>query len=93
MNETISHVKGTKHLSMKYQKLHTDNFKIYVFVDNGYNTNQDATTQLGTIVYLVDKDKHCKIIHWSSNEFPRITRSKKRARNTRYHTDMTIELV
>lgn len=38
---------------MLYCKLE-NSFKIYVFVDSGYNTNHDDTNQLGTIIDQAD---------------------------------------
>ena len=69
------HLQGTNELAIKYSPLYPRSFKLYVFVDSGYNTNHDATSQLGTIVCLVEKENQCHILHWTSTKCPRIARS------------------
>ena len=55
LNDTIMHLQGKNELALKYSPLDPRSLKLYVFVDSGYNTNHDATSQLDTIVCLVTR--------------------------------------
>lgn len=49
--------------------------KLHVFVDKGYNTNRDNTSQRGVLICLVDANDSCQTLHWASSKCQRITRS------------------
>lgn len=62
-------------LSLKYPTLDRKSPCLYVFVDAGYNTNVDGTSQLGVFVFIADKFNNGLFIHWFSSKCSRISRS------------------
>lgn len=68
LNETVEHLKNTSKLALQYPILDKQNLSLYVFVDAGYNTNADGTSQLGFIIFIVDRFNKCHFIHWSSSK-------------------------
>jgi len=75
LNDTVTTLRDTKDLTLKYPTLNKDTLRLNVFVDSGYNTNKDGTSQLGMIIFLADDTNRCHFLHWSSSKCPRITRS------------------
>jgi len=75
LNQIVTHVKETKDLKLKFKKLKKETLRLLVFVDSGYNTNRDRTSQLGVIIFLADEENNCHFLHWSSSKCPRVTRS------------------
>lgn len=75
LNEVVTHLKNTPELKLQYKTMHLATMKIYVFVDNGHNTNKEKTSELGFLVCLVDKDSNCHILHWASAKCARVTSS------------------
>ena len=58
-----------------YGNVDLDTAELHVFADASFATNVDLSSQLGYIVLLVDQDKNCSIITWSSTKCKRVTRS------------------
>lgn len=75
LNQTVTHLQETKDLKLRYGPLDSKSLKLYVFVDSGYNTNVDLTTQLGMTIFLVDDTNHCHFLHWASTKSQRVTKS------------------
>lgn len=75
LNEVVEHVKKSATLALKYPKLDQSTLRLYVFVDSGYNTNADHSSQLGIVIFLADATGACHFLHWRSSKCPRITRS------------------
>lgn len=75
LNKVVKHVQETKDMELRYEPLDLKSMKLYVFVDSGYNTNSDRTTQLGMGVFLVDDTKRCHFLHWASTKSQRVTKS------------------
>lgn len=57
LNSLVKHLKDKKELKLQFNFLEKEYLKLYVFVDIGYNTNPDGTSQLGVTVCLVDKQE------------------------------------
>lgn len=75
LNDVVNHLKATKTTKLNYNKLDKDKLRLLVIVDSGYNTNNDKTSQLGTLIFIADYKKDCHFLHWSSSKCPRITSS------------------
>lgn len=50
-----------------------ESIKIYCFVDSGYNTNIDHTSQIGMIIELIDKHNTLHFLQWSFAKCQRST--------------------
>lgn len=46
LNETVQHLKDTTDVKLRYPKMDKESLSLYCFVDSGYNTNEDHTSQL-----------------------------------------------
>jgi len=75
LNDTATFLNKTKDLTLKYSVLHKDKLRLYIFVDSGYHTNLDCTSQLRIIVFFTDYSNRCHFLHWPSAKCPRITKS------------------
>lgn len=60
---------------MKYDKLDKETLRIYVFVDSGFITNADGTSQLGVIIFLADAKNNCHFLYCSPSKCSRVKRS------------------
>ncbi|KHJ34346.1 hypothetical protein EV44_g3284 [Erysiphe necator] len=59
---------------LKFVKL-IGKLRIIVFTDSSFASNPDFSSQLGYFIFLVDEDNNYNVIHWSSINFKRITKS------------------
>jgi len=75
LNDVVKHLEDTKSLVLRYPLLKQSSLKMYVFVDSGYNTNVDGTSQLGMVICLVDQSSTFHFVYWSSWKCQRVTRS------------------
>ncbi|CDF35631.1 unnamed protein product [Chondrus crispus] len=75
LNNTVKHLQATTKLKLQYNKLNKNKVRLLVFMDSGYNTNRDGTSQLGVIIFMADDKNNCHFLHWISSKCPRITRS------------------
>lgn len=75
MNETARYHKSTAKLTIQYPVLYKQNRSLYLFIDAGYNTNDEGKSQLGFIIFLVDRYNMSHFLHWSSAKCSRITNS------------------
>ena len=62
-------------VQLLYGNVDLETAELHVFADASLATNVDLSSQLGYIVLLVDQDKNCSIIMWSSTKCKRVTRS------------------
>ena len=62
-------------VQLQYGNVDLETAELHVFADASFATNIDLSSQLGYIVLLVDQDKNCSIITWSSTKCKRVTRS------------------
>ena len=75
LNGVVNYVTESKDLTLKSYNLDQATIRIYVFVDFGYNTNLEQTSQLGLFVFLADKNNRVQFIYRSFSECQRVTRS------------------
>lgn len=67
-----------KVLDKVFKKLKSFEMKLkygHVFADSSFANNKELSSQLGSIILLVDKYENCSVIAWSSTKCKRITRS------------------
>ena len=66
-----------KYDSYELQYGHVDlkTAEVHVFADASFASNRDLTSQLGYVILLVDRNKNCSIMSWSSVKCKRVTRS------------------
>ena len=62
-------------VELLYGNVDLDTAEVFVFADAAFATNLDLSSQLGFIALLVDQDRNCSIITWSSTKCRRVTRS------------------
>jgi ribonuclease HI len=62
-------------LPLLFPKLDLDSVVLRVYADSSFANNRDLSSQLGCAIYLVDNDRKCALLHWSSKKARRVTRS------------------
>lgn len=75
LNKTIELMIKTKTQGLRFVPLDLDSIVMAVFVDAGFATNPDSSSQLGFIITLIDTHDHANIIHYGSIKSKRVTRS------------------
>lgn len=63
LDGVVFHVKHTRNLRLPYRRLDVKTLKLYVFVDRGYDTNVDNSSQLEMIICLVDSSCNFHLLH------------------------------
>lgn len=58
-----------------FKPMNPASLEIALFIDAGFATNNNMTSQLGFIMVLMDKDMNANIIHYGSVKSKRVTRS------------------
>lgn len=59
----------------KFIKLDHDNLQLVVFTDSSFANNRELSSQIGSVVCLVDSISKANIIYWPSIKCKRVTRS------------------
>ena len=62
-------------VELLYGNVDLETAEVHVFADASFATNADLSSQLGYVVFLVDQDRNCSLITWSSSKCKRVTRS------------------
>lgn len=60
---------------INFVSLDLDSLNMAVFVDEGFTSNPESSSQLGFLITLVDKNINFNIIQYGSLESRRVTRS------------------
>jgi hypothetical protein len=59
---------------LKYVRLNQTSLRLVIFIDSFFVNNSDLFSQIDYVICLAD-DTHANILHWSSIECKRVTRS------------------
>ena len=60
---------------LQFGNVDLETAELHVFADASFACNKDFSSQLGYVVVIVDRDKNCSLIAWSSVKSKRVTRS------------------
>ena len=72
---TLKKLQEDSNLYLRFPKLDRDSLQLYVYTDASYYSNKYGSSQLGYIIFLVDKHKTCQPLYWSSHKSKRTSRS------------------
>jgi hypothetical protein len=75
VNRVLTYLKKNPSMPLRYPKLQKESLTLQVFSDASFANSRDGTSQLGYVVFMMDKDKNCQLILWSSHKSKRVTRS------------------
>lgn len=75
INDTIKRLKDTYDSTLKFPKLDNKSLQLRVYSDASYSNNEDKSSQLGYIIFLMDKHNRCQPLFWSSHKSKRVSRS------------------
>ena len=79
LNKIIKHLQNTISIRMKYPKLDPISLYLVVYSDASFNNNKDNSSQLGSIILLMDKYYRASVLHFSSYKSRRVTRFRMAA--------------
>lgn len=72
INKVDNHVRKHPFLSLKYQLLDFQSLIIQEYSDASFSNTDDLKSQLGFIIFLVDKTNFCHILHFSRKSSKRV---------------------
>ena len=75
INAIVTHLSTSELLCLRFPKLIVDSLRLQTYSDASFATNEDKSSQLGYIIFLVDALGNCQPVHWSSHKAKRVTRS------------------
>ena len=62
-------------LRLVFPALDIDSIEVRVYADSSFANNPDHSSQLGYVVFVVDKHDKCALVAWCSKTSRRVTRS------------------
>lgn len=68
LNHTVRYVQKTKSLKLQHGPPDSHPLNLCIFLNSGFNTNVDLTTQLGMVIFLFDDANHCHFLYWESSK-------------------------
>lgn len=75
LNKAIAQATQDPNRGLKFVQLDLDSLCMAVFVDAGFATNPDKSSQIGFIIVLMDKHNRMNVVHYGSSKSKRVTRS------------------
>ena len=75
LNKIIKYLRATKDICLRFPKLDMDTLQITTYSDTLFNNNTDNKSQLRYVILLSDSSGRCCLLHYSSHNSRRITRS------------------
>lgn len=75
LNNAIKACKDYHKSGLRFVPLDTSTIELSVFIDAGFATNKDLSSQLGYVIILMDGKRNSNIVHYGSIKSRRVTRS------------------
>jgi Reverse transcriptase (RNA-dependent DNA polymerase) len=75
LNATIKRLRSSPEEAMRFPKLDRRTLRICVFSDASFANNEDMSSQMGYIVFLIDGENRCATMSFKSVKCKRVTRS------------------
>ena len=75
VDTVVKHLQKTPYFVLRYPKLDKDSIRLQIYSDASYASNYDASSKLGYIIFLADKNNSCQPLLWSSHKSKRVSRS------------------
>ena len=74
-NSLIKHIHKNPELGLQYNKMDIETMEILVYSDGSFSGNNDGSSQVGFMNFLIDKNNTASLIEYSSSKSKRIVRS------------------
>lgn len=75
MNKLVITCQNSPKFGLTFVPLYVAKISIVLFIDVGFATNKDMTSQLGYVMVLMDDKNNANNVHYGSTKSKRITRS------------------
>lgn len=75
VNKIVDYLQNNMNILLKYLKHDVDSIHLRVYSGVSYVNNADRTSQLGFIIFLMDKVNKCQPIHLTSYKCEKVCRS------------------